>query len=89
MSLLKNVCFFKLDITNYKALEEVFKDNEIEVVFHQAAIASVSESFEDPIYTHAVNVDTTLQLFYLAHKYQKELFILLQQLFMETQLYYY
>ncbi|MDA4134412.1 MAG: NAD-dependent epimerase/dehydratase family protein [Thaumarchaeota archaeon] len=35
---------------------------EIDVVFHEAAIASVKKSVEDPMLVHAVNVDGTLSV---------------------------
>lgn len=40
----------------------------IDVVFHQAAVASVPKSLEDPLGTHAVNVTGTLNVFEEARK---------------------
>lgn len=48
------------DIRSGPALAEALKD--VEVVFHQAAIASVVESVTDPQTTNAVNVDGTVRL---------------------------
>jgi UDP-glucose 4-epimerase len=39
-----------------------------DVVFHQAALASVPRSVKDPISTNAANVDGTLQLLWAAHE---------------------
>ena len=48
------------DIRNYATLERLFDD--IQVVFHEAAIASVPKSIEEPRLCHEVNVDGTFNV---------------------------
>ena len=53
-----DVHFVRGDIRDYDVLRRVMRG--VEVVFHQAAIASVTRSVEDPIGTDAVNVGGTV-----------------------------
>jgi nucleoside-diphosphate-sugar epimerase len=48
--------FIEADIVNFESLSEVFEEYGVEYVFHQAAVASVHKSIEDPLFTHEVNV---------------------------------
>ncbi|MBI1355383.1 MAG: NAD-dependent epimerase/dehydratase family protein [Acidobacteria bacterium] len=48
------------DIRNYATLERLF--DGVHVVFHEAAIASVPKSIEDPRLCHEVNVDGTFNV---------------------------
>jgi len=52
--------FIEGDIRDYAALERAFE--EMSVVFHEAAIASVPKSIEDPQLCHEVNVDGTFNV---------------------------
>ncbi len=52
-------------VTDAAALRECCADREI--VFHQAALASVPRSVKDPIGTNAANLDGTLLVFWTAH----------------------
>lgn len=55
-----NVEFIKGSITNLPLLHKLFRD--IDCIFHQAAIPSVSRSVEDPQASHQVNVTGTLNI---------------------------
>jgi len=55
-----NIEFVKGSITNLNLLKRIFKDANY--VFHQAAIASVQKSIEDPKRTNEVNVKGTLNV---------------------------
>ena len=52
--------FVKGSITDLRLLKEVFQD--VECVFHQAAIPSVQRSVENPRATHEANVNGTLNV---------------------------
>jgi UDP-glucose 4-epimerase len=52
--------FVEGDIRNYDLVRELMK--EVDAVFHEAALASVSQSVKDPILTNDVNVKGTLNL---------------------------
>lgn len=56
--------FVEGSVTDTDLLLKAFKG--VEVVFHQAAIASMPRSFEDPIGTHDVNVTGTLKVLWAA-----------------------
>ncbi len=56
----KKINFIKGSVTNNKLLQKTFRD--VDYVFHQAAIASVTKSIEDPIKTNNVNVNGTLNV---------------------------
>jgi len=52
--------FVKGDVCNSEIVRQVVKD--VDAVFHEAAIASVTPSLEDPVFIDHVNVDGTLNL---------------------------
>lgn len=56
----KELHFIKGDIRNYSMIEETL--DEVDAVFHEAALVSVALSVEDPILTNDVNVTGTLNL---------------------------
>ena len=58
--------FVQGDIRDIATLLTVMQD--VEVVFHQAAIPAVPRSIRMPVMTNSVNVDGTLQVLDVAHK---------------------
>ena len=60
--------FVKGSILDTKLLEEITKD--VDGVFHQAALASVQDSFTKPDEYYDVNVDGTENIFKLSKKYE-------------------
>lgn len=61
----RNFSFYKVDITNYKKLEEVFKKENINTVVHLAAQAGVRFSLSNPeVYVNS-NIMGTLNIFEL------------------------
>jgi UDP-glucose 4-epimerase len=57
-----NIPFYKIDIRNKKELSRVFRDNQIDAVFHFAGLKSVSESVEKPNTYYENNVEGTFVL---------------------------
>lgn len=55
-----DVKFIKGSVTNLELLKSIF--NDVDCVFHQAAIPSVQRSVEDPQVTNEVNVNGTLNV---------------------------
>ena len=53
-SIKNKIQFIEGDIRDLELLQEVFKG--VELVFHEAAIASMPISIEDPVMTHDVNL---------------------------------
>ncbi|MBN2471064.1 MAG: NAD-dependent epimerase/dehydratase family protein, partial [Anaerolineae bacterium] len=54
------ITFYEVDITDRAALDAPFEG--VDYVLHQAAIPSVPRSVDDPIGTHAANVNGTLHV---------------------------
>jgi UDP-glucose 4-epimerase len=68
--------FFKVDITNYQELSNVFDSiGQIDGVFHLAALARVQPSIKDPLNYNNVNVNGTLHLLDLSHKNKVKKFV--------------
>lgn len=71
-----NLIFLKEDIRDYKTMNKLFKEYKPEYVCHQAALASVPESFKNFKEYHEVNVTGTFNIFNLCvqHKVKKIVF---------------
>ncbi len=59
----EHVEFIKMDIRDEQAIAKLFNDKMFDVVFHQAAIASVHKSITEKEYTKSVNVQGTENIF--------------------------
>ncbi len=57
---------YDADITNREKMEEIFRDNKIDYVFHLAADARLPSCTANPIATTAINVTGTLHLLELS-----------------------
>ncbi|MCS7230345.1 MAG: SDR family oxidoreductase [Candidatus Kryptonium sp.] len=66
--------FYQIDIRDDK-VEEVFKDEKIDIVNHHAAQMDVRKSVEDPIYDADVNIIGSLKLLQFSIKYGVQKFI--------------
>ena len=69
----KNFHFVKGDIRNFNLVRETMKD--VDAVFHEAAMASVTLSVENPILTNDINVTGTLNLLKVSSDFHVERFI--------------
>jgi UDP-glucuronate 4-epimerase len=70
-----NFQFFKTDIRDFAKLEEIFKDNKIDLIIHLAARAGVRPSIQKPLLYQEVNVGGTLNLLELARQNQIKDFV--------------
>ncbi|MBU1118688.1 SDR family NAD(P)-dependent oxidoreductase [Patescibacteria group bacterium] len=70
-----SVHFYEVDICDKEALKKVFVEEQIEVVNHQAAHASVPESVKDPIHDLDVNIKGSVNLAELCKDYGVKKFI--------------
>ncbi len=52
--------FIEADIRDFKKIDEIVKEYEIEQIYHLAAIVSVQESINNPVLSNDVNVKGTL-----------------------------
>ena len=58
----KKVKFYKADVADRAALDEIFKENAIDMVIHFAGLKAVGESVEVPVKYYRNNIDCTLTL---------------------------
>ena len=64
-----NFRFEEIDTQNLDDLESIFKNHNIDYIFHLAAVASVQKSIENPLFTNSVNIRGTLNILELAKKF--------------------
>lgn len=60
---------YNIDVCDKKALEEVFKENEIDAVIHFAGYKAVGQSVSNPLMYYRNNLDSTLSLLEVMNKY--------------------
>ncbi|GCF93921.1 epimerase [Enterococcus florum] len=73
LSTSKGLTFIEGNVLDQTLMTRVFKQNQFSYIYHLAAIASVADSVERPVETHAINFDSTLLLLELTRRYQKDL----------------
>ena len=71
----KDFTFYKEDIQNLKALEDIFERDRAEVICNMAAQAGVRYSLEDPFSYQRSNLEGFLNLLELARKYKVKNFV--------------
>lgn len=72
----KSYSLHRGDITDYKFLQDLFKNNKINHIIHLAARAGVRPSIENPLLYQKVNIEGTQNILELAHKHNiKDLII--------------
>ena len=64
------------DVSEYKEMEKIFEENNINKIFHSAAQAGVRYSIENPFAYEKTNILGTLNLLELCKKYGVEQFVL-------------
>ena len=65
----KKVPFYKADILDREALEEIFSKEQIDAVIHFAGLKAVGESVAQPVRYYRNNLDSTLNLISSMKKY--------------------
>lgn len=65
----KKVKLYKYDLTNKNELEEVFEENEIDVVIHFAGYKAVGESVKKTLMYYSNNLYSTINLLEVMEKY--------------------
>lgn len=58
----KKPLFYKYNITNFRHLEKVFDENELQAVIHFAASKAVGESVKNPLLYYGNNISGTVSL---------------------------
>lgn len=71
----KDFNFYKIDVCDKDALEEVFQKEEIESVIHFAAYKAVGESVKKPLMYYRNNLDSTLTVLEVMEKHNVKNFI--------------
>jgi UDP-glucuronate 4-epimerase len=72
----KNFTFIKEDITNYEALEQLFKNHSFDAIINLAARAGVRASLENPWIYYDTNVRGTLNLLECSRRNGTKKFVL-------------
>lgn len=62
----KSAKFILGDVTNYNFMKRIIKENNIEIIFHEAARPGVRYSIKDPLLPNKVNVIGTLNILKLS-----------------------
>jgi UDP-glucose 4-epimerase len=70
-----NFIFYNIDVTDEKAVEQVFSKHEIDGVIHFAGYKSVEESVVEPIKYYFNNVVSTMVLVKVCKKYNVKKFV--------------
>lgn len=58
----KKVKFYEKDVRDHAALEEIFRENNIEAVIHFAGLKAVGESVREPLMYYENNLESTITL---------------------------
>ncbi|HPG92597.1 MAG TPA: UDP-glucose 4-epimerase GalE [Clostridia bacterium] len=61
--------FYKCDMLDLSALENVFDENKFDAVIHMAGLKAVGESVKEPLLYYQNNLDSTLNLIKCMQKY--------------------
>jgi nucleoside-diphosphate-sugar epimerase len=72
---LSSIEFCKCDIRDSEALEKIFKKSVFDCVVHEAALPSVPRSLAEPILTHQINTEGTLNLLVLSARHKIKRFV--------------
>ena len=72
---LKAPYFYKIDLCDRLALEEIFKIHKFDAIIHFAALKSASESIEKPSLYYYNNILSLLNLIDFSSKYEVKNFI--------------
>lgn len=67
--------FYELDINDFEKLENIFKDEQPEIVYHYAAQIDAVKSIHDPIFDAQENLIASIKLLELCKKYNIKKFI--------------
>ena len=66
---IKNHLFYNIDINDKQSLDNVFKNHNIELVYHEAAQISVAKSIKDPSFDAVQNILGLINVLDLSVKY--------------------
>lgn len=75
-ALIDDITFYEGSINNVSLLEQIFSENEIDYVFHFAALPRVSYSVENPVDTTHINITGTVSLLTAAKDHGVKRFML-------------
>ena len=71
----KKAKFYNENLSNHEKIEEIFKKEDPEIVYHLAAQINVRKSVDNPIEDAKINIINTLNLLNLSVKYKIQQFI--------------
>ena len=71
----RNFKFINADLTNYRSIHTIVRDEHVEIIVHEAARPGVRSSIQDPQLVNKQNVDATLGLLKIAYENNIDYFI--------------
>ena len=71
----KEVKFYKVDVCNYKKMDQIFTEEKIDAVIHFAGFKAVGESVSKPLMYYRNNLDSTLTILEVMQKHNCKSFV--------------
>ena len=71
----KEVKFYKVDVCNYKKMDQIFIEEKIDAVIHFAGFKAVGESVSKPLMYYRNNLDSTLTILEIMQKHNCKNFV--------------
>ena len=69
------ISFYNQDLSDWNAIDNIFKENDIKEIIHFAAFSQVGESMKDPLKYYINNTANTANLIKISIKYAVEKFV--------------
>lgn len=69
------ISFYNQDLSDWNAIDNIFKENDIKEIIHFAAFSQVGESMQDPLKYYINNTANTANLIKISIKYGVEKFV--------------
>lgn len=66
----KPISVFHGDITDIDFLTKVFTEKQYDYIFHLCGVSSVTQSLDNPLINHKINVESTINILELIREYQ-------------------
>lgn len=73
ISFIDEAHFFNVDVCDKEKVETLVKTHQFNVVIHLAAVVSVVDTVNDPIYSNKVNIDSTLNMLEVNRQHNTQL----------------
>lgn len=65
--------FFEIDINDFDSVSNIIKKYEFDIIVHLAAVVSVVDTINNPLYSNEININATLNLLEVTRKYNNNI----------------